>query len=270
MKRFKAALLVLVCWVAMSMQIEPRPSDSSCGVRNTTFMQGEQINFNVFYNLAGMYVNAGTASFTTTLEQLNGRPVYHVVGSGRTHSSYDWIYRVRDRYETYLDTASLQPLKFIRNVDEGGDKKYESIVFNKAASTANTNKGVYKVPECVQDVLSAIYYARNLNYTRLKPGDKVPFSMFLDNELHNLYVRYLGTEVVKTRYGTFDAIKFSPLLIKGTIFEGGEKMVVWVTNDANRIPVRIESPIIVGSIKVDMMSYKNLRYPMKAMRKLRK
>jgi hypothetical protein len=252
------------------MQHAPQPPEAYCGVRNATFVQGEQINFNVYYNLAGVYVNAGAASFTTTLTQINGRPVYHVVGTGRTHNSYDWIYRVRDRYETFLDTASLQPLKFIRNVDEGGDKKFEQISFNKAAGTAVTNKGVYKVPACVQDVLSAIYYARNLDYSRVKPGDKIPFSMILDNELHNLYIRYLGTEVVKTRYGTFDAIKFSPLLIKGTIFEGGEKMEVWVTNDSNRMPVRIESPIIVGSIKVDMMNYKNLRYPMTALKKLRK
>lgn len=262
--------MVLVCWAAMSMQKEMPADEGNCGVRNTSFVAGEQINFNVFYNLAGMYVNAGSASFTTTLEQYSGRPVYHVVGSGRTHSSYDWIYRVRDRYETFLDTASLQPLKFIRNVDEGGDKKYENISFNKVSNTAITNKGVYKVPNCVQDVLSAIYYARNLNYARYNKGDKIPFSMFLDNELHNLYVRYLGVEEIKTRYGTFNAIKFSPLLIKGTIFEGGEKMEVWVTNDANRVPVRIESPIIVGSIKVDMMSYKNLRYPMTALKKLRK
>jgi hypothetical protein len=129
---------------------------------------------------------------------------------------------------------------------------------------------VYKVPECVQDVLSAIYYARNINYARYKRGDKIPFNMFLDGEVHNLYVRYLGTEEIKTRYGTFRAIKFSPLLIKGTIFEGGEKMIVWVTNDANRIPVRIESPIVVGSIKVDMMSYRGLRHPMTALKKLRK
>lgn len=239
-------------------------------MRNGSFVAGEQIRFNVFYNLAGVYVNAGEASFTTTLEQMAGRPVYHIVGSGRTHSSYDWIYKVRDRYETYVDTATMLPLRFVRNVDEGGDKKYEQVTFNKAANTAITNKGVFKVPDCVQDVLSAIYYARNINYAGYKPGDKIPFSMFLDNELHNLYVRYLGTEEVKTRYGTFRAIKFSPLLIKGTIFEGGERMTVWVTNDANRMPVRIESPIVVGSVKVDMMSYRNLRHPMTALKKLRK
>lgn len=262
--------MLLLGLAGLPVQKKEITGDNFCGVRNTSFALGEQIRFNVFYNLAGVYVAAGEASFTTTLEKVAGRPVYHVVGDGRTHNSYDWIYKVRDRYETFIDTATMQPLKFIRNINEGGDKKYEHITFNKAANTAITNKGVYKVPDCVQDVLSAIYYARNINYARYKPGDKIPFSMFLDNEVHNLYVRYLGAEEVKTRYGTFRAIKFSPLLIKGTIFEGGEKMTVWVTNDANRMPVRIESPIVVGSIKVDMMSYRGLRHPMTALKKLRK
>jgi hypothetical protein len=113
----------------------------------------------------------------------------------------------------------------------------------------------------VQDVLSAIYYARNIDFDRYKPGDKIPFSMFIDNEVYELFIRYLGKEVVKTRYGRYNAIKFRPLLIKGTIFEGGEKMNVWVSDDRNHIPLRIESPITVGSVKVDMKGYSNLRHP---------
>jgi hypothetical protein len=89
--------------------------------------------------------------------------------------------------------------------------------------------------------------------------------MFLDNEVYNLYIKYLGKETVKTRYGKFRAIKFKPLLVKGTLFEGGEKMTVWVSDDANHIPLRIESPIVVGSVKVDMMQYRNLRYPLSSM-----
>ncbi|MEN9458194.1 MAG: hypothetical protein RL135_768, partial [Bacteroidota bacterium] len=122
-------------------------------------------------------------------------------------------------------------------------------------------KGTVKVPNCVQDVLSAIYYARNIDFQKYKPEDRIPFTMFLDNEVYNLYIKYLGKETIKTRYGKFNAIKFKPLLVKGTLFEGGEKMTVWVSDDANHVPLRIESPIVVGSVKVDMMGYKNLRYP---------
>ncbi|MCU7547515.1 DUF3108 domain-containing protein [Chitinophagaceae bacterium LB-8] len=253
----------------MSMQAAAPLNDNFCGVRNKAFKAGEQIYYTVYYSVAGLYVNAGTAVFSATLERLNGNPVYHLKGEGRTNPSYDWIYKVRDLYESYIDTASLQPLKFIRDVNEGGYKKFETITFNHNANTAVTNKGVFKVPDCVQDVLSAIYYARNINFNKYKAGDKIPFSMFLGDDVFNMYVRYLGKEEVKTKYGRFRAIKFKPLLIEGTIFSGGEKMTVWVTDDENKIPVRIESPIVVGAVKVDMMSYKNSRYPITALIKMR-
>jgi hypothetical protein len=107
-----------------------------------------------------------------------------------------------------------------------------------------------------------VYYARNIDFNKYKPGDKIPFDMFLDDEIYHLYLRYEGKDNVKTKYGKFRAIKFKPLLIKGSIFEGGEQMNVWVSDDANHLLLRAESPISVGSIKVDMMGYKNLRYPL--------
>jgi hypothetical protein len=93
--------------------------------------------------------------------------------------------------------------------------------------------------------------------------------MFIDNEVFSMYIRYVGRETVKTRYGKFKAIRFKPLLIKGTVFEGGEKMNVWVSDDGNRIPLRVETPLTVGSIKIDMMGYKNLRYPLTSLKNLR-
>jgi hypothetical protein len=210
----------------------------------------------------GMYVSAGEATFNTSLTTMNNRPVYHVTGDGKTYNFYDNFFKVRDRYESFIDTATLQPLKFIRNVYEGGYKKYENVSFNKVTNTAVTNDGVYKVPTCVQDVLSAIFYARNIDFNKYKPGDKIPFTMFLDKEIFEMYIRYMGKETIKTKYGKFRAIKFKPLLLKGTIFEGGEKMTVWVSDDKNHVPVRIESPITVGSIKVDMISNRNLRHPL--------
>ncbi|TSA42235.1 MAG: DUF3108 domain-containing protein, partial [Chitinophagaceae bacterium] len=114
----------------------------------------------------------------------------------------------------------------------------------------------------IQDVVSAVYYARNINFDKYQVDDKIPFDMFLDDEIYHLYIRYLGKEKIKTRYGKFNAIKFKPLLIKGTIFEGGEKMNAWVSDDPNHLLLRVESPIAVGSIKIDMMDYANLRYPL--------
>ena len=245
----------------------PAPPVDICGAKNFTTQAGEQINYTVYYSVMGIYANAGDAVFTNTVEKLNGKPVYHIVADGKSNSSYDWIYKVRDKYETYIDTATMEPLKFVRNVAEGKHKHYENITFNHAAKTAVTSEGVYKIPDCIQDVISAVYSARNINFDNYKKDDRIPFKMFLDNEVYDMYIRYLGKEEVKTKFGKFKAFKFKPLLVKGTIFEGGEKMTVWVSDDANHIPLRIESPIAVGSVKVDMMGYAGLRYPLSSLKK---
>lgn len=258
MKIIRLFTVLLLACVAVPL----RAGNDFCDIRNSAFNAGESLNFRVFYTVAGMYVGAGEANFLTSLENLNNKAVYHVVGDGKTYSFYDNFFKVRDRYETYIDTANLQPYKFIRNIYEGGYKKYENVTFNKVANTAITNDGVFRVPGCVQDVISSIYYARNIDFNKYNPGDRIPFTLFLDKELYAMYIRYVGKETVKTKYGKFRAIRLKPLLLKGTIFEGGEKMTVWVSDDPNHIPLRIESPISVGSIKVDMMGYRNLRYPL--------
>jgi hypothetical protein len=253
---------ILLIVLLFSFTVRLTAGDDFCGVRNNSFHAGESLSLIVFYNALGLYVNAGTANITVNSEKLFNKPVFHIVGTGSTNSKYDWIFKVRDRYETYIDTVTLQPYKFIRNIYEGGYRKYENITFNQTANTAITTQGVYKVPNCINDVVGAVYYARNIDFNQYKPGDRIPFFMFLDNEVYNMYIRYEGKETVKTRYGKFRAIKFKPLLLKGTIFEGGEKMTVYVSDDANKIPLRIESPLLVGSVKVDMMSYDNLRFPL--------
>lgn len=259
--------IILLLFIVSSFPI--RAGNGFCDVRNTAFNAGESITYKVFYTVAGAYLGAGEATFNSNVETFQNKPVYHVTGEGKTYSFYDNFFKVRDKYESYIDTATLQPYRFIRNVNEGSYKKYENVTFNKATNTAVTNSGVYKVPECVQDVLSAIFYARNIDFDKYKKDDKIAFSMFLDNEVYEMYIRYLGKETVKTRYGKFRAIKFKPLLIKGTIFEGGEKMTVWVSDDGNRVPVRIESPISVGSVKVDMISNRNLRHRLSSLLSLR-
>ncbi|HWK02994.1 MAG TPA: DUF3108 domain-containing protein [Puia sp.] len=256
-------IFITICiLLLMGLSLPLRAGDEFCGVHNTAFQAGETLTYKVLYKLANVYVGAGEAVFTNTLEHMGGKDVYHIVGDGKTYSFYDKFYRVRDRYESYIDTATLQPMKFIRNINEGGYKTYENVTFVKATNTAVTTEGVYAVPSCIQDVLSAIFYARNIEWGKLKPGDKVPFDMFLDRQVYHLYIRYLGKETIRTKYAKFRTIKFKPLLIKGTIFEGGEKMTVWVSDDPNHIALRVESPISVGSVIVDMINYRNLRHPL--------
>lgn len=233
-----------------------------CKIENRIINPGEKLRFKVYYNLSAVWVAAGEANFVTNHAKVDGKAAFQLLGTGATYSSYDWIFKVRDRYESFVDAETLMPLKFVRNVSEGGYKFTNNVVFNRSKNVAYSNNKTFTVPSCVQDVLSAIYYARNIDFARYKPGDKIPFSMFLDDQVYDLYIRYHGKQKITTKYGTFNALKISPLLIKGTIFEGGEKMMIWVSDDANHIPLRIDSPILVGSIKVDMMGYSNLKHPL--------
>lgn len=235
-----------------------------CITNNFSFQAGERISFKIYYSVIGIYVEAGTANFNLTREVFNNKPVYHAVADGFSNPRYDWIFKVRDRYESYMDTATLQPYRFVRDVNEGGYKKKENVSFNHQTGVATSTNGTFNVPRCIQDVISSVYQARNIDYAKYKPGDKIPFSLFLGDKVYDVYIRYMGTEEIKTKYGRFKAIKLKPMLIKGNTFSGGEKMTLWVSNDWNHIPLRIESPISVGSVKVDMMGYTNLRYPLNA------
>ncbi len=263
--KLKIAGTLLIMLIGFSL----KAGDEFCRATNTAFKAGEKVTMRVFYSTLGVYIGAGDASFTTTLEKFNGKMVYHCIGEGKTFSFFDNFFKVRDRYETFVDTSTMLPIKFIRNVSEGDYKKYNNVTFNQSAGTAVSTNGVFKIPPCIQDVISATYYARNINFNSYKPGDRIPFDMFLDDQVYHLYLRYVGKETIKTRYGKFKSIKFKPLLIKGTMFEGGEKMDIWVSDDPNHLLLRVESPISVGSIKVDMMGYSNLRYPLTSLLNIR-
>lgn len=242
-----------------------RAQTDFCGVSNTAFQEGERLLFKVYYNMGKVWVPAGEARFGIATEQLNSKKTFHITGDGKTLPSYEWFYKVRDRYETFIDAATMLPLRFVRTVNEGGFKINQLVNFNHGKKQAVSNKGTFTIPGCTQDVLSAIYYARNIDYSRYKPGDKIPFTMFLDDKVYNLHIKYIGKERVETRYGIFNAIKISPLLVEGTIFKGGDQMFIWVSDDKNHLPVRVDSPIVVGSIKVDLMGYDKLRNPLSSL-----
>lgn len=226
------------------------------------FQGGEKITYAVFYKVIGLYVNAGTATFATTREKYQNKDVFHVIGEGNTNTKYDWIFKVRDRYESYFGTSDFESIKFIRHVNEGSYKKHEEVTFNEATNTALTPAGVYKVPDKTKDVLNALYHARSIDYNKYKTGEKILFKLFVDNEVYDMYIRYMGKEMITTKYGKFRVIKLKPLLLKGSIFDGGEKMNIWVSDDANHIPVRVESPIVVGTVMIDMMQYQNIKTPL--------
>ncbi len=244
-------------------------AQKNCAVTNKSFKSGEQLNYKIYYNWGAIWIAAGEASFNAYLTNLNGRYVYHLLSLGATYPQYDWFYKVRDKYESYVDTTSLKPLRFTREVKESSNYVFDDYVFdqrkNRMYTTSIRNKKLTKldsinITSCTNDVMTAIFYARCLDFSKYKPKDSIPITFVLDGQLYPSYMTYLGKEIIHTELlGKVRCIKFSPRLVEGTIFRGGEGMIVWVTDDENKIPIYVETPIIIGAIKAKLINYTGLK-----------
>jgi hypothetical protein len=249
--------------------------NGQCFDKNFAFKEGEVLNYEVFYNWGFIWLNAGYVEFKVKAGEFNDRPVYHFDGYGATYKSYDWIFKVRDHYQSYLDKESMKPLWFSSQTYEGGyeaDIKYYFDQEKKQAYlyTQNSNrpfkKDTLRLPGCAFDVMSLIYYSRNLDFSRVKKGDSIPVVVVLDTSVYNLYIRYLGKETFESRDGnTYKCIKFSALLVEGTIFKGGEDLYAWVSDDKNRIPILVEAKILVGSVKAYLRNVQEINNPFDAL-----
>jgi hypothetical protein len=226
---------------------------------NLAFREGEVLTYRMHYGM----INAGIAELEVKpdLIKVNGRQVYHIVGNGYTTGAVDLFFKVRDRYETYMDKDALLPLLFVRRVNEGGYKFSQDYTFNPYSGKVDIGSQKFDVPKGVQDMVSAFYAARNMDLTKAKPGDTFSLPCFLDKELWPLVIRYTGKEVISTDIGKFRCLKFQPIVQKGRVFKKDEDLTVWISDDLNRIPMRAKANVLVGSIKMDITSVKNLSNP---------
>lgn len=236
------------------------------------FKSGEKITYNAVYNWGLIWLKAGIIEFSVYETNYFNEPSYHLVAAGLTIPSYDWLYKVRDYYQSYTHKENLSPLFFSRNTYEGGYQVNNRYDFNYKDSTISTKtKNTHKlyredtlrIEQKTYDVLSAVYLIRNVDFNQYEINDSIPIRVIIDNEIFELYIRYLGKEIIKTHdKRKFNTIKFSALLVEGTIFKGGEDLFIWVTDDLNRIPILVEAKILVGSIKATLKKTENLKFPL--------
>lgn len=227
---------------------------------NTAFGPGEYLRFRLHYGI----IDAGEAELTVngSDRKIFGRDVYHVVGTGQTLGAFDWFFKVRDRYETYVDTKGIFPWLFIRNINEGGYEKHQNYTFYQHKAAVKTDEGkVYKIEPGAQDMLSSLYYARTFDFSNAQPGDVFTIPTFVDDEEFPLRIKFLKREVISTRMGKFRCLKFVPVVQKGRIFKKEEDMIVWITDDKNKLPILAKAKVLVGSIKMELVEYKNVKNP---------
>lgn len=229
--------------------------------QNNAFKAGEILTYRMHYGL----LNAGAAVLEVKPDilEVNGRKVFHIVGTGYTTGTTDVFFKVRDRYETYMDKDALLPWLFVRRVEEGGCKFSQDYVFNHYTKKVDIGKDQkYDVPVGVQDMVSAFYSARSLDLSNAKEGDVFSLTCFLDKEVWPLKIRFIGREVITTDIGKFKCLKFRPIVQKGRVFKKEEDLNVWISDDKNHIPMRVKADVLVGSIKMDITSVRNLANPM--------
>lgn len=229
-------------------------------VEHQAFRAGEKLTYVLHYG----WLNAGVA----TLElkhgdrPIQGREVLHAVGIGQSTGAFKAFYKVDDRYETFIDKAGVFPWVFIRRVNEGGYIINQDYLFMQHRGTVTTQDNkTFKVQPGIQDMLSAFYFARTLDFSSARKGDVFVIPCFMDGQEWPLRMRYMGKETIKIRNGRYRCLKFQPVVQEGRVFKSNEDLNVWITDDPNHVPVLAQAKVLVGSIKVELTGYEGLASP---------
>mgnify|MGYP001158149428 CR=1 FL=1 len=225
---------------------------------NLPYKLGEVSKFTISFGL----IDVGSADLEIVeTKKIGNKQTFHIVGKGKTSPFFDWFFKVRDIYETYIDTSSLLPVKFLRDINEGGYKINQKYRFFHNDSIVETQDSVFKIPPNAQDMLSALFYARTFNKKDLKRSNSFFVPIFMDNENYFLEILYLHNEILDTKWGKVNCMVFKPKMQEGRIFESGEQMKIWIADDFNHLLMQVETKIWAGTIKAVLIDYKSLKTP---------
>ncbi len=229
------------------------------------FGVGERLSYNLKY---GIFTGAeAVIKVEESTKKFDGHPAYHIVADGKTAGTFDIFYKVRNRYETYVDKTTLLPYFYTENRHESNYRHTDSVTFNHADDKITADKGVFPFKGKVLDFLSAYYFSRSIDISKLKIGEKFDLQYFLEDGVHVLTITYAGKENTKCALGTFNCLKFNPTIIPGRIFRKDSKLYLWITDDKNRIPVKAHVELVVGSVTMEITDAKNLKYPLNTVKK---
>jgi len=236
-------------------------------VENDCFQVGEKLKFKVYYDsfITGK-VNAGTATLEVknTNRRFNKREVYHIVGIGKSNPAFDMFFKVRDRFESYIDKEALIPHLFIRRTKEGGYVMHDDVYFDHENGLAKSTRTTRKVAPDIQDIISAAFYLRTFDFSDAEEGQNYKVDFYLDDSAYVSVIQFVGRELVETQLGVFNCLAFRPMVATGEVFSNPYPMKLWVTDDENKLPVLGKSEVIVGSVKMELIKFSGLRHPIEA------
>lgn len=231
--------------------------------KENAFEAGEWFKFRIHYGI----INAGYATLQVEDAVKNNKKVYHVIGKGYTTGMSRFFFKVNDLYESYFDKITGNPYQYVRKIDEGGYTKNQEGFFNQTADkvVVKDYKGktekTFSVPNNIQDIISTFYYLRNHpNVDKLKNGESIAIDMFFDDEVTKFKLKFIGREDINTKFGIVPTMVFRPLVQSGRVFKEEESLTVWISDDENKLPIRIKANLAVGSIKADLDGFKGLKH----------
>ncbi|CAA9220861.1 MAG: ATP-dependent exoDNAse (exonuclease V) alpha subunit - helicase superfamily I member [uncultured Cytophagales bacterium] len=260
MKRtFRIVCLLLFCCGFVS-------KDTYRHIRNNSFSRGEVLEFRIHYG----FINAaeGVVEVHQNLFKINDRPCYRVNVNGKTIGAFDLVLRIRDTWRSYIDTAAMVPHRFSMDIQEGKYRKEETVFFNHEARTirseeVNKETKEFELKRNVQDLVSGYFYLRTVDFNQVRIGDIVQVDAFFDDDFYDFKVRYRGKGEVETKWGKIRCILLNPVMPANKLFKGENSIRVWVSDDENKIPIKVEADMFVGAVELDLKKHKNLRHPLK-------
>ncbi|HEY1038590.1 MAG TPA: DUF3108 domain-containing protein [Bacteroidia bacterium] len=225
--------------------------------KNEAFKTGEVLTYRLHYGAIDAAI--ATLEVKPELEKFANRECYHIVGTGVSRGSFDWFFKVRDKYETHIDKNALVPWVFNRNCLEGGYAIHQNYIFNHYSNKVDVGGGeTFPISEGTQDMISAFYSARNVDFSNAKEGDIFALTCFIDKETWPLKIKFVGKETIKSDIGKIRCLKFRPIVQKGRVFKKEEDLTIWISDDKNHIPIRGQAKILIGSVRMDLTGVKNL------------
>ncbi|MEO5929967.1 MAG: DUF3108 domain-containing protein [Candidatus Kapaibacterium sp.] len=229
---------------------------------NTAYGFGEKLTFDLGYKF--ITVGQATMQIGPQAVTVNDRPCYDIKFDVRTTSAFDKVFKVRDRYETYVDVDGIFPWRFEQTVREGNYSRDFAANIDQRANVAKTTEGSFKTPAFVHDILSAFYYTRAVDVRSLKKGQSFSVKNFYGKQAYDLRVRVLGREQVEVPAGTFNCVVVEPLVVEGGLFKSEGRIIVYLTDDDRKIPVKVSTKVAIGSIEGKLSSYSGTRGPIAA------
>ena len=241
------------------------------------FQAGERMDFTMHYKWGMIDSDIGSATVTLDTVSINGQQAYLCSAQGKTTRLYDLFFKVREDFKSWFTVDGLKPLKFTRDTHEGRYIAKNTYIYNWEASEPHIIADVYssssgqRYPElpltpCTYDLPALFFFARNIDLENIEIGRKYPMTFAIDDDVYNVHFIFYGPETIKVKgLGTVKAIRFAARLLAGEVFTGEEDMMIWISDDENRIPVCFEAPILVGTASGRLNSWSGLKHPFSAL-----